>query len=147
MVSSHDPRGEELYGVPVNSLSGKLRKTIILSLTPRALQQSVNEGNSSSTTSYAPFENWHRKDVCNWLKNCFLNEFLDKFENNKGLDELMNRIVVKFANNLDKNCDGVILLALDEEMLESIGVSKMNIYYKISELGQITRTTKNKNDE
>lgn len=79
---------------------------------------------------------WTNKDVCNWLKFCLLKD-------NNVSSSLVDRVLLKFDAQY---VDGQVLLVLDQDLLQEIGISKADIIKKIlilaNELKQQNQETK-----
>ena len=80
-----------------------------------------NDGNSRGN-----IRDWTYQDVCDWLKRELLNDSTIK-------NETIDKIMLKFEMNY---IAGHVLLVLDQELLESIGIETENIRQKILALTQ-----------
>ena len=79
-----------------------------------------------STNSVNSIRDWTYHDVCDWLKS----ELLNKSELT---NDTIDRIILKFEMNY---IAGHVLLVLDQELLESIGIETENIRKKILQITQ-----------
>ena len=91
------------------------------------LQESViihNSSNNNNTNSN--IRDWTYQDVCDWLKSELLND-------STMTNDTIDKIILKFEMNY---IGGHVLLVLDQELLESIGIETENIRQKILEITQ-----------
>ena len=92
-----------------------------------------DDGTYTGTYSFHDgIEDWSFQDVCDWIKDNLLNDIINSKNLNININfEFLKKLIITFEMNYSMQ---MVIVALDCQLLNKIGITKQNIFDKIENI-------------